>query len=108
VVASKTGGLPELVIPGLTGALFTAGDQDELAARLGELLELPAESRRQMGHNGRMLVRDLFDPEKCAQAQIAIYEGRSRGQLAQYRDCLAKLVRQGDGGDGAGGELRRL
>lgn len=34
VVASRIGGMPELVRDGTTGALFTPGDADELAARL--------------------------------------------------------------------------
>jgi glycosyltransferase involved in cell wall biosynthesis len=95
VVASATGGLPELVRPGKTGALFKPTDQRELALRLTAILELPVAERRRLGHNGQQLVSSLFDPENCVEAQLAIYERGSLGQLAQYHHRLAEV--EGDG-----------
>lgn len=41
VVASDVGGIPELVIPGVTGELFSPGDAEGLAARLVRILTSP-------------------------------------------------------------------
>ena len=51
VVASRIGGLPELVRDGLTGFLFAPGDADAMADRLIELARDPA-LRRSMGEAG--------------------------------------------------------
>ena len=41
VVAPAVGGIPELVVPGVTGELFPPGDQEALADRLVKLLTSP-------------------------------------------------------------------
>lgn len=46
VVASQVGGLPSVVIDGVTGALFSPGDDAELAAVLARLLADPGKRRR--------------------------------------------------------------
>lgn len=92
VVASDTGGLPELVLPGLTGALFRPGVARELAERVNEILSLSVTDRTKLGLNGQKLVSYLFDPKRCAQAQIAIYNQMSRGQLEEYDLRLKALT----------------
>src|SRR5205085_10832980 len=57
VVASRTGGLPEVVRDGETGFLVTPGDVPELHDRLDRLLRDPALARR-MGRAARELVLD--------------------------------------------------
>jgi glycosyltransferase involved in cell wall biosynthesis len=52
VVASDIGGLPELVEPGVTGALFPPGDAEALASALAPLLAQP-ERALAMGRAGR-------------------------------------------------------
>jgi glycosyltransferase involved in cell wall biosynthesis len=52
VVASRVGGLPDLVTDGRTGLLVTPGQVDELAAALITLV-LDGERRRRMGHAAR-------------------------------------------------------
>jgi starch synthase len=44
-MASRTGGLPEVIDEGLTGWLIPVGDDQQLAARTRELLEDPARAR---------------------------------------------------------------
>ena len=52
VVATRVGGVPELVVPGLTGWLVDSGDAPALAAALGRLLGNP-EMCRAFGRAGR-------------------------------------------------------
>jgi glycosyltransferase involved in cell wall biosynthesis len=52
VVASRVGGIPELVEHGTTGLLFEAGDASELAAGLIHLLG-DEQQRREMGAKAR-------------------------------------------------------
>jgi len=59
VVASGVGGVPELVVDGVTGWLAPPGDAEALAARLRLLLRNP-EERLTMGANARARVRDHF------------------------------------------------
>lgn len=59
VVATKVGGLPELVVPGQTGWLTPAGDAAALAAALGQLLSSPA-MRRDFGLAARQRVLREF------------------------------------------------
>lgn len=58
VVASRVGGLPELVDEGVTGALFPAGDHAALAAHLIGILQSP-ERRRRMGQAARAAAEPL-------------------------------------------------
>ena len=52
VVASRTGGIPDLVINGKTGYLVDPGDSKGLAEAINQLLENPA-LRKTMGREGR-------------------------------------------------------
>jgi starch synthase len=52
VVASRTGGIPEVVADGVTGLLVPPGDEVELAAALNELIRDPARATS-MGETGR-------------------------------------------------------
>jgi glycosyltransferase involved in cell wall biosynthesis len=52
VVAPRVGSIPETIEDGMNGYLFPAGDEAQLAARLGHLLECPEQARR-MGAIGR-------------------------------------------------------
>jgi starch synthase len=52
VVASRTGGIPEVVIDGVTGLLVPPDDEEALAAALNELIGDPARAEA-MGQAGR-------------------------------------------------------
>jgi glycosyltransferase involved in cell wall biosynthesis len=81
VVASRVGGLPELVAEGHTGLLFPAGDDLELAERLGRLADNPSLARA-LGDAGRVLVRERFDVRVMADA----YERHYQALLPGHRD----------------------
>jgi glycosyltransferase involved in cell wall biosynthesis len=60
VVASRVGGLPEVVIDGETGILVPPGDPAALARALEPLVESD-ELRRRLGANGRAFVERVYD-----------------------------------------------
>jgi glycosyltransferase involved in cell wall biosynthesis len=60
VVATRVGGLPDLIEPGVHGLLVAPGDPPALAGALGELLADP-QRRRAMGARGRERRRAEFD-----------------------------------------------
>jgi glycosyltransferase involved in cell wall biosynthesis len=73
VVASRTGGLPEVVRDGDNGFLVEPGDAVELRDRLELLLGNPALARR-MGRNARDAVTEQFTWTKTAERCLAAYE----------------------------------
>ena len=74
VVASRLGGVPEVVRHGDTGFLAEPGDVDDLRRRLEELLEDPPLARR-LGDNARQLVVERFTWDACARRCLEAYAG---------------------------------
>jgi len=72
VVASRTGGLPEVVLDGETGFLVTPGDVSELHDRIDQLLRDAALAQR-MGEAARARVLHWFTWEETAQRCLAAY-----------------------------------
>jgi glycosyltransferase involved in cell wall biosynthesis len=81
VVASRTGGLPEVVRDGETGFLVTPGDEAELRHRLRELLDDKAAAQR-MGRAARALVMEQFTWTRTAERCLAAYEELARSRSA--------------------------
>jgi glycosyltransferase involved in cell wall biosynthesis len=69
VVAFRSGGLPDIVIPNETGVLVPAGDVSALAAAIDTLLADPSQ-RARMGATGRSFALSHFGPDAVA-AQYA-------------------------------------
>jgi len=65
VVASRVGGLPDLISEGETGILFDSGNDAELAACLLRLLHDDAK-REQLGRNGKACVQSRFEVTRMA------------------------------------------
>jgi glycosyltransferase involved in cell wall biosynthesis len=78
VIASRIGGLPELVRDGRTGWTFTPGDAAELRSRMVSLLDEPARAL-EMGRNARRLVERLSGTAAYYRGLTAAY------RLAQDR-----------------------
>jgi glycosyltransferase involved in cell wall biosynthesis len=72
VVASRVGGLPELVEDGRSGFLVPAGDVDALADRIARLLG-DAELRARMGAAARRAVEERFTTDRMVGAIEAVY-----------------------------------
>jgi glycosyltransferase involved in cell wall biosynthesis len=72
VVASRLGGVPEIVVDGETGFLVEPGNVDELRDRIAALLRDSALAER-MGRRGRDLVVERFTWEHCADRCLDAY-----------------------------------
>ncbi|MFZ0380891.1 MAG: glycosyltransferase family 4 protein [Solirubrobacteraceae bacterium] len=72
VLASRIGGLPEVVIDGATGVLVEPGDVAALGESLRELLTAPGLARS-LGEAGREHVSERFTWSACAARCLAAY-----------------------------------
>jgi len=72
VIAGRVGGLPEIVIEGLTGTLVPVRRPAELAAAALRVLDAPDRYRR-LAENGRALVQRLTDTNRIAGEIVGIY-----------------------------------
>jgi glycosyltransferase involved in cell wall biosynthesis len=77
VIASRIGGIPEIVDDGVTGLLFTPGDVNELTEKVRYLWGRP-DLCRQMGQAGREKALREYSPEKYYERLMAIYEEATR------------------------------
>lgn len=88
VVASRTGGLPDVVREGETGFLVPPRDADALASALLRALALSPAERHALGANGRRLVSGLFDLDRVVDREAALFrealaaQGLAHGPLA--------------------------
>jgi glycosyltransferase involved in cell wall biosynthesis len=73
VVASRVGGLPEVVADGETGLLVPPEDPDALADALLALIRSPAR-RQALGRAARERTVALYDWQACARAMERLYE----------------------------------
>jgi len=80
VVASRVGGVPELVADGRTGLLFSAGDDAEAARLLSRLLtDRPLAAA--LGAAGRALVRERYDTRVMAATYVRHYRALLRSSV---------------------------
>jgi glycosyltransferase involved in cell wall biosynthesis len=89
-------GAPEVVIPGQTGELVTAGDTAGLSAAICRLLADP-EFRQRLGEGGRRLVDPMYRAETMVEHIADIYRRLLVEQAARVRrfDETAPLRRRG-------------
>ena len=72
VIASRVGGVPEIVVDGETGLLVPPQDPAALKHALSQLIAAPA-LRERMGKAGRQRVEACFSLEKHVRATQAVY-----------------------------------
>ncbi|MBI4610217.1 MAG: glycosyltransferase family 4 protein [Candidatus Rokubacteria bacterium] len=80
VVATRVGGVPDLVEDGVTGLLVRPGEPDELARAVLELLADP-ERRRAMGEAGRKRVYPAFSADRLLADMDRVYGELLREKL---------------------------
>lgn len=77
IVATRTGGTPEIVEDGVCGLLFPPGDSAALASQVASLLP-DAARRLQMGHAGRARVEAHFTVERHIAGMLDLYKNARR------------------------------
>jgi N-acetyl-alpha-D-glucosaminyl L-malate synthase BshA len=82
VVASKVGGLPEVIDHGVTGFLHAPGDLDGMAQSVAHLL-LDDRMRRQFGAAAKKVAHERY----CDSAIVPLYE-------AYYQEVIEKATRR--------------
>ena len=78
IIASRDGGVQEIVVDGCTGLLFTPGDDSELASRLIELIDDPVRAAT-MGQAGYQRLLEEFSMRKNVAATESIYDSLLAG-----------------------------
>ena len=73
VLASRLGGMVEIVEDGVTGVHFEAGNAEDLAEKAQWMFDHPDECRR-MGENARNVYLEKYTPEKNYEMLMKIYE----------------------------------
>jgi len=72
VIATRAGGMPEIIRHGENGVLIRSGDTKALKAALIQLLE-NALLRQQMGKKGQEIIADEFSTRTMAQGNLSVY-----------------------------------
>ena len=80
LVASRTGGTPELLVEGETGLIFPPGDAEALAAHVTTLLRDP-QRRQQMGAAGRARMEREFTVQKHVAGMLDLYTRATRDRV---------------------------
>jgi glycosyltransferase involved in cell wall biosynthesis len=73
VVASRVGGVPDLVEDGKTGLLVPSGDEASLADALESLIR-DTERARSLGQAGQVRLLDVFSPSLMVRKTVELYQ----------------------------------
>jgi glycogen synthase len=91
-VASRIGGLPEVVEDGVTGLIVAPGDPDALACAVTELLRDP-DRARVLGKNARIRARQKFNIETCVDRYLTLYnQVVDKDRLVQGRSGVGSAL----------------
>jgi len=99
VIASTVGGIPEVVMNGITGMLVPPRSPEKLADAVLNVLDDPAPQRK-MAATGRALVKHMFDVERTGREVAQVYRhiisGSPRPLDFDSREFVASLNAQQD------------
>jgi glycosyltransferase involved in cell wall biosynthesis len=73
IVATATGGIPEVVVDGQTGILVPPRDHEAMASAIVKLLKGP-ELRQHMGAAGLARVRQKFSADRMVKDTLRVYQ----------------------------------
>lgn len=73
VLASNTGGIPEVVKPGSTGFLYKPGDAEELGDKMQYVLENFSKLEN-IGENARAIIESKFSPNAFQRDLLQLYD----------------------------------
>lgn len=100
MVATNTGGIPEIVRDGVTGLIVPPGDFNALAAKVLHLLDNPPRAR-ELGNNAQAVVRREFSVARMVESYCRLYESLvarqpvpvfvdNPGTVARKEICIAR------------------
>ena len=72
VIATRVGGIPEMIDHGRSGYLFEPGDVGALTSQLRFLLENP-EAAQKMGQEAAAAAREQNSPERVGRQTVSLY-----------------------------------
>lgn len=73
VIASRVGGIPEIIQDQTNGLLHRAGDADDLAGKISLVLKNPGWAAG-LGHQAALDCKDRYDPDVVAAQSIDLYQ----------------------------------
>jgi glycosyltransferase involved in cell wall biosynthesis len=88
IVATRAGGVPDLVLDGVNGFLVEKDDTDSLAKSIITLIQSP-QLRSELGAAGQRLVRERHWPGKLAENLMTVYN-RALGGAAKASEISAE------------------
>lgn len=108
IVATRVGGVPDLVEHGETGWLVAPGDFDDIAGCCAALIRDPL-LRRRMGERGRQRAIDRFDLSQCVARmdQLLTRLARARSDGPRRVTGLAALSPAGESAQAPAGASRQ-
>lgn len=73
IVASHRGAIPEAIIDGQTGYLFTSDDLQGLVSRVRDVLAMPDSARQQLGQHARQFVVENYELSLMQEKMLTCY-----------------------------------
>jgi glycosyltransferase involved in cell wall biosynthesis len=91
VVATRVGGVPEIIEDGRSGLLVASGDDEAMAERILTLARNPALGR-QLGQAGRERARSLFSEERMTAGYARMYRGMTKNNSIERQRWQGELA----------------
>jgi len=93
VVASRVGGIPDVVVDGETGILVPPGDARALAFGILRLLSDP-DSARSMGRRAKRRINDEFDAKTMVRRIVSVYDACliGKGIVRKNQDASERIL----------------
>jgi glycogen synthase len=85
VVASRAGGMGELIRDGEDGLLFRPGDEADLARVITRAMAMAAPARASMGASARVRVAEVCDPLAIVEQRVRVY----RAAMERRKACIS-------------------
>jgi glycosyltransferase involved in cell wall biosynthesis len=86
VLATRVGGIPELIEPGVTGWLCEPSDVGSAMAGLSALAASPMGSLRAMGGAGEQRVARAHDRTQCLERTVEMFHAAVVGRLPRWAE----------------------
>ena len=89
IIATKVGGISEMIVDGETGILVFPNDQDVFIDALIEMINLDVEERSKIGERAYNYAMTNFSIELLAEKNAAIYEDQCKKSKKSYYNRIS-------------------